>query len=197
MCLHAVPQKNVLVHIKCRRDFTNAKRVTQSDISSSELLVKKLCSDSLPFNWKEDCLLCGKSAPVDARHPERSQVNCVRTLPIRTTLLDNCAKRNDLWASEVQSRLEACIDLVAVESTSCFSRFMLNKEKDTNLAMKTQGRPSSAVIQKWFDMLCQWLESKAGAELFTLVVGSPEASSNRKSSPLSQFAGSLTNSVVE
>ena len=34
--------------------------------------------------------------------------------------------------------------------------------------MKTLGRPSSAVMLKWFDMLCQWLESKAGAELFTL-----------------------------
>jgi uncharacterized protein YlaI len=115
-CLSTVPKRKVLVHVKCRRDFTDAKRMICSKASPSEPTAKRLRCDSLPFNWKEDCMLCGRSAAIDSRHPERSQICSVRTLPIRTTLLEHCAKRGDPWASEVQGRLESCIDLVAMEA---------------------------------------------------------------------------------
>ena len=39
--------------------------------------------------------------------------------------------RGDVWASEVQTRLYGCIDLVAAKAiynSICFSRFMINKE---------------------------------------------------------------------
>ncbi len=57
---------------KCRRDFTDAKRVTTRGSSPipSEPTAKRLRSDSLPFDWKGQCMLCGKSAAIDKRHPE-------------------------------------------------------------------------------------------------------------------------------
>lgn len=113
-------------------------------------------------------MLCGRSAAIDSRHPERSQVCSVRTLPICTTILEQCAKRSDSWALEVQGHLESLVAIEAVYHTNCFSQFMLQKEKGTISTVKTQGRPSNPVMQKWFEMLCQWLESKAGGELFTL-----------------------------
>lgn len=133
-CMKTTPERKVLVHTKCRRDFTDAKRVIRKDPSPgpSKPPTKKLQSDSLPFNWKDDCMLCGRSASIDSRHPERSQVCPVRTLPIRMTLLEQCVKRSDTWAFEVQGRLKDCIDLVAVEAvyhTNCLSRFMLQKEE--------------------------------------------------------------------
>lgn len=45
---------------------------------------------------------------------------------------------------------------------------MLHKEKGAISTGKTQGRSSNPAMQKWFEKLCQWLESEAGAELFTL-----------------------------
>lgn len=160
-CMSVVPKRKVLVHGKCRRDFTDAKRVIPRAPSPipSEPTAKRLRSDSLPFNWKGHCMLCGKSAAIDNRHPERSQVCPVRTLPVRMRILEQCTKRADPWALEVQGRLESCIDLVAMEASyhnNCFSRFMLCKEKGTTSAVKTQGRPSNQVMQKCFEMLCQW-----------------------------------------
>ena len=64
-CINTVPKTDVLVHAKCRRNFTDAKRTFShcaSNNTTSEPVSKKLRSDSLPFNWKKDCLLCGKTA---------------------------------------------------------------------------------------------------------------------------------------
>ena len=68
-------------------------------------------------------MLCGKSAAYDSRHPEIEKVCTVQTLPVRNTLLEHCVKRGDHWASEVQGRLQNCIDLVAEEAVyhhNCF-----------------------------------------------------------------------------
>ena len=95
-CISTVPKVDVLVHAKCRRDFTDAKRSFShcaSDNPTSEPIVKKLWSNSLPFNWKEDCMLCGESAAYDSRHPEIGKVCTVQTLPVRNTLLEHCVKK--------------------------------------------------------------------------------------------------------
>lgn len=77
-------------------------------------------------------------------------------------------------ASKVQTRLYGCIDLVAAEAiyhSKCFSRFMLNKELEQppiGSDSKIQGRPEDQMMLQWFKMLCQWLESEADAESYTL-----------------------------
>ena len=47
---------------------------------------------------------------------------------------------------------------------------MLNKELEqaTDSTNKSQGRPEDQMMLHWFKMLCQWLESEAGAESYTL-----------------------------
>ena len=48
---------------------------------------------------------------------------------------------------------------------------MLNKELEQasiGSDSKIQGRPEDQMMLQWFKMLCQWLESEAGAESYTL-----------------------------
>ena len=121
------------------------------------------------FHWKENCMLCGEKAEIDHRHPERNKIHNVTTLPMRNKLLECCNKRGDAWASEVRNRLCGCIDLVAAEAiyhANCYSRFLLNKGS-TSLA-ECVGRPEDKVMLHWFQRLCEWLESEADAELYTL-----------------------------
>ena len=74
-------------------------------------------------------------------------------------------------ASEVQTCLHGCSDLVAAEAvchSKYLTRFMLNKELEqaTDSASKIQGRPEDQIMLHWYKMLChdQWLESEADAE---------------------------------
>ena len=174
-CISKSPIGTVLVNPNCRRDFTDPKRGLRRNADGPIPSAKKMRSSFLPFTWKNTCMLCGRSAMPDSRHPERDPVHIVRTLPIRSNLLDHCTKRGDLWAYEVQNRLSGCIDLVAAEAVyhdSCCSRFMLNKEKSSaampTVKPKTQGRPQDQGMLQWFEKLCQWLEIEAGADLYTL-----------------------------
>ena len=61
-------------------------------------------------------MFCGKPATTDARHPNRKLVRTVTTLPLHSKVLEQCDKRGDVWASEVQTRLHGCSDLVAAEA---------------------------------------------------------------------------------
>ena len=85
-------------------------------------------------------------------------------------LLECCDKRCDAWASEVQKRLCGCLDLVAAEAiyhANCYARFLLNKGNSLSTEY-APGRPKDTGMMHWFQMLYQWLESEADAELYTL-----------------------------
>ena len=59
--LKKLEKKEVLVHKKCRRDFTDIKRSLQySDVTASK--PKKIRSSMKPFSWKTCCFLCSKEA---------------------------------------------------------------------------------------------------------------------------------------
>ena len=169
-CVKKTPIGMVLVHQNCHRDFTDSKRKFHSN--ADQLPAKRLRSSFMPFSWKDACMLCGSSVATDSRHPDKTHVRTVRTLPICSKLLECCIKRGDSWAYEVQTRLEGCIDLVVAEAVyhaQCFSQFMLNKEKCSTLStVNAQGRPVDAEMLQWFEMLCPWIKSEACAELYTL-----------------------------
>ena len=57
-----------------------------------------------------------KPATTDARHPNRKPVRTVTTLPLHSKVLEQCDKRGDVWASEVQTHLHGCSDLVTAEA---------------------------------------------------------------------------------
>ena len=132
-CISTNPIETVLVHSDCRRNFTDKKRpgfqnlVAVDEIPSAKILR----SSTAPFNWKDDCLLCAKPAIVDTRHPQRERVHRVSTIPMRCNLLECCKERGDLWASEIENRLQGCMDLVAAEARyhdSCLTKFMLKRD---------------------------------------------------------------------
>ena len=107
---------------------------------------------------------------VDPRHPDVI-VHTVTTLPLRSKLIECCLKRDDAWGSEVMNRLHGCIDLVAAEAVyhdHCLSRFLLYKELSAIKTPTIPGRHSDEVKTKWFELLCDWLNSTAGAEMCSL-----------------------------
>ena len=108
-------------------------------------------------------MFCGKPATTDARHPNRKLVRTVTTLPLHSKVLEQCDKRGDVWASEVQTRLHGCSDLVAAEAVYHSKCFTLNKELE-QATDSASGRPEDQMMLHWFKMLCQWFESEAGAE---------------------------------
>ena len=55
----------------------------------------------------------------------------VSTIPMRHNLLERCSERGDQWTSEVENRLQGCIDLVAAEAMyhdSCLTKFSLKRD---------------------------------------------------------------------
>ena len=120
----------VLVHQKCRRDFTDAKRLRTEKSLVAPLTAKKV-KRSGAFYWKRDCFIYGKLAVADG-HPDRIDVQVVSTIPFRENLLQICHERNDAWSSEVEVRLHDCIYLVAADAIyhkSCHSKFTLHKSQ--------------------------------------------------------------------
>ena len=64
---------------------------------------------------------------ADMRHPK------VYTDLQLLQCIQSCKERGDEWASGIEQRMLACIDLVAAKPVyrdQCFSRFMLNKDLD-------------------------------------------------------------------
>ena len=57
-CISVTPIRTVLVHMKCRRDFTDQKRVMEQNAEEIEIpSAKRLRSSSFLFNWKEHCVV--------------------------------------------------------------------------------------------------------------------------------------------
>ena len=60
--------------------------------------------------------LCGKSAIIERRHPDRHHLSEVTLLKFRESILKECNKRDDTWARDVMSRVNNCSDIVAAEA---------------------------------------------------------------------------------
>ena len=99
-CISKTPMKKVLAHKKCCRDFTDIKEGFKSYESSPDVKVpcpKRLCSQESQFNWKDDCMFCGKRALVDPRHPEEL-MHTVTTLHYDERLEIGRSSRLCIWS---------------------------------------------------------------------------------------------------
>jgi len=157
----------IKVHTSCRKRYVCKRRLDQELRAKSKtatLPSKPLRSTgNAAFDWKQHCMLCGDSAAVDTKNPERAvQVSAVETLGIRETLLKCCHKRNDAWSLEVQGRLNMCCDLVAVEAVyhrRCLTTFTtLWPGKTPGVDHKAPGRPVSEKKLETFEAMCRWIE---------------------------------------
>ena len=92
-CISADPIESVLVHPNCRRDFTDEKRLgLHGHILDGEVpCAKRLRSSFLSFNWKEDCMLCIKSAIFQwASEVENRLKGCIDLVAAEAVYHDSC-----------------------------------------------------------------------------------------------------------
>ena len=165
----------VKVHNNCRKNYTSSRRLEQflkrptSDTEPEVVQIKALRSCYKSFTWKLHCFFCGELCTEDDRHPERMDNRVVRTLQIRDSVLDMCAKRlllceTDAVAQAVQRRLLTCCDLVAEEAVyhrRCHTNFF------DYCSVRKVGRPIDKGKEEGFERLCNWLE-ETNNELLTV-----------------------------
>ena len=164
----------VKVHDLCRKQYTCKRKYEQEQRAkdSNEKLItpsKKLRSAvDVPFQWKEHCMLCGELAQFDSKHPQNNKISHVETLEIRSTVLNYCSKRSDNWGLEVESRINTCNDLVAVEAIyhrSCYAAFSAMRSKVPKFT--TPGGKVCEPKLETFKRLCSWIEL-CDDELYTM-----------------------------
>jgi len=163
----------VNVHVGCCRQYTKRKvnlESTNTDSDECQAKRKLRCSDEI-FDWKSCCFLCGMPATVDECHPQRSQVHTAAMLELHNSVLDVCSKRCDSWSTEVQGRLQQCIDFVAAEAVYhhiCSTRFHFGKDKPQTLTSPQPGAKKHTQKAESFLVLCQWLEENVDGELLSV-----------------------------
>ena len=168
---------NVKLHKQCQRQVNNENRkrsITNTDFpAEKEPSKEKMLRSSLePFDWKSNCLFCGKQCQRDSKHPERCDFHEVTTLRFKDEVLSACKKRDDVISRTVTLRVSACNDLVAEEARyhqSCRTIFK-NPSKNFHAGDKSlkkiSGRPQENEKSIYFEQLCEWIEQEA--ECYTI-----------------------------
>ena len=161
--------EEIYVHEKCRKWFNNRKRIasdTKCLNEDSKSLKVETRNSSSPFDWANDCFICGKD--LDTNH---KKCHSVLTLEIKSTLLADCDdqlsfQEDDALATAVRGRLMGCIDLVAKGAQyhqNCRVNFSLKRNLENK---KSIGNPRNSELNLAFEETCNWLESQV--ELHTL-----------------------------
>ena len=80
-------------------------------------------------------------------------------MPLKNIILGQCKVRSDEWATEVEIRLNGCLDLPAADAVYhklCHSNFMLNRKLPFSgqVSESSTGRKDDSTKLKWFNMLC-------------------------------------------
>ena len=116
----ALPQS---LHTSCRKQCTRPTSIksyqNQSDLSSTSTVESKtLRSCESPFDFKKDCLFCGEEASMTVKlgSKRRTSVTNVETIEFLENILKRATERNDEFGQTVSTRVQSCIDLIAVEA---------------------------------------------------------------------------------
>jgi hypothetical protein len=152
-----------VVHSKCRKDYTNKKRIQKRKLSDGS----QECSSKIPktrsatdiFDWKGQCFLCSKPAHFNKRQPKRNDTFEVRTLTLQESIITIANSCADSWATEVKGRLATCSDLVAVEAVyhrSCYCKF---HKISSEIGHHGVGRPVNENKKAAFDRMCDFIEA--------------------------------------
>src|SRR6218665_1599564 len=102
----------VRVHERCRKKYTDKRELENPKRGNPEVQpvgpTKKLRSACDSFDFKRDCLYCGANAVKDTKNHGKDIWVPVRTLELRSSIMDVCNKRgNDEWSLRVSSRLHS------------------------------------------------------------------------------------------
>lgn len=149
-------KSSVVVHVKCRKDYTRRlEPVTSKPQTVHEIREK--------FNFKSHCIICGEKVVVEVnkfRKRTSYEYSVVETLEFIENIRTNAEKRNDNWGKEVLLRLSNVIDLVAAEGRyhrTCYKYFLRTDCKKTGTAT-LGGREVDKEKSLSFTKLCEYLE---------------------------------------
>ena len=115
-------EATVKVPKNCQKNVGNLIRKRKADptfnIDCAPNVAKVTTRGSVDgFNWKMQCLFCGKPCAVNPKHPERRQIWPATFLHYKNTILKFCdARQNDEQGEQVRRRVINCCDLVQAEA---------------------------------------------------------------------------------
>ena len=123
-----------VVHIKCRRDFTNSKLIqSQKKRKLIEETADKskpvLRSDSI-FTYSRDCIFCACPDASNGRISDHKLIP-VRTLDFTDTILKACDEFPSEWTDTVRGRVLYVQDLPAADAVYhkvCSGNFRTGKQ---------------------------------------------------------------------
>ena len=119
------------------------------------------------FDWKTNCLFCGKTCITDEKHPVKGEdVHHSKYKEYSDIVLKQYKEIDDQQARVIEHRVRNISDFVAEEAcyhNTCRNLFNL-KVKTKTMAQGMKGRPSKD--SDGFETLCEWMESEG--ELYTL-----------------------------
>ena len=176
----------VVVHVGCRKRFTDLRNVTTEDEHAPP--AKKTRSSMEAFQWKRDCFFCGTIC--DTKHD--NDVKTVETISLRNNVLDVLIDVCNEYPEddEIKHRVLNCSDLVAKNAIYhgiCMANFYKKRrnqvqynnssstssshsvsmgdeettENNSTLEKRSVGRPGDSLMSEAFIKTCEWLESHA------------------------------------
>ena len=159
----------VKYHRSCQRNMWNDTYKDERDEAEAPTVKKSKTAtrSSLDqFDWKTNCMFCGKTCKIDEKHPERvHDVHRCEYKGYRDVVLEQCQLIDDEEARVIGHRVRSCSDFVAAEAryhTSCRGQFNLKVKTKSSASKK--GRPCKEA--DGFEALCEWMETEG--ELHTL-----------------------------
>lgn len=138
-----------------RDALADEDEATTSSGATNQTQQKKLHSALAPFNFDDDCFICGEKL-VDSNSHIPNETRHAQSKDIRQTILDLCAGHCDEKKKAVFIRVNDCPDLNAVNGQYHLSCYALLK-KDSKI--HTRGRPVDTKSKTAFVELCKYIET--------------------------------------
>ena len=122
----------------------------------------KSTKSHVSLDLKSNCIYCNEICNIDPKQPSPKDWHLISTLQKKKTILDTCSQRiehdpTDVWALNVKSRVNTCMDLKATKAryhTKCRIDFELGTLQTSHV----QGRKPSSKHMDCFKEACRWLE---------------------------------------
>ena len=171
---HVFVETGAFIHEDCRAKHINKKSLEL--ILKGEAitpLIQTRSSSMSSFDFKTNCIFCGKYIVIDPKHPKNPKLDesfsCVRTLDFDKRIEKNIISRGDEWASEVKSRI--CLAVADLHASDviyhriCYTNFKTGKEKpqlysdETSIKKRKSGRPIETKKYKAFLKVIEYLQN--------------------------------------